>query len=159
MLQNGQLLQGSVFSNLSIVKPDMTKAEAWDALEKAGLAEDVRRMHRGLNTILGENGAGISGRQRQRLLIARAMVDNPKAVFMDEATSALDNVAQAHAVRSPDAPNCTRVVIAHRLSAIQNCSRIEVPDGGKIIEDSTHEELIARNGQFAMLVARQRLDA
>ena len=159
VLQNGQLMQGSIFSNLSIVKPDMTEDEAWDALEKAGLAEDVRRMPMRLQTILGENGAGISGGQRQRLLIARAMVGNPKVVFMDEATSALDNVAQAHAVRSLDALNCTRVVVAHRLSTIQNCSRIVVLDGGRIVEDGTYNELIALNGRFAHLVERQRLDA
>ncbi len=158
VLQNGQLMQGSIFANLSIVKPDMTEAEAWEALEKAGLAEDVRRMPMKLQTMLGENGAGISGGQRQRLLIARAMVGNPSVVFMDEATSALDNVAQAHAVRSLDALNCTRVVIAHRLSTIQNCSRIVVLDGGRIVEDGTYDELLAMNGRFARLVERQRLD-
>lgn len=158
VLQNGQLMAGSIYSNLSIVKPDMTEEEAWDALEKAGLAEDVRRMPMRLNTMLGENGSGISGGQRQRLLIARAMVGNPKIVFMDEATSALDNVAQAHAVRSLDALNCTRVVIAHRLSTIQNCSRIVVLEDGHIVEDGSYEELIALNGRFAALVERQRLD-
>ena len=159
VLQNGQLLSGSIFSNLSIVKPDMTQEEAWDALEKAGLAEDVRRMPMRLNTMLGENGAGLSGGQRQRLLIARSLVGNPSVVFMDEATSALDNVAQAHAVRSLDALGCTRVVIAHRLSTIQNCSRIVMLEGGRIVEDGTYDELIALNGRFAALVARQRLDA
>jgi len=159
VLQNGQLMQGSIFTNLSIVKPDMTEDEAWEALEKAGLAEDVRRMPMKLNTMLGENGAGISGGQRQRLLIARSMVGRPSIIFMDEATSALDNVAQAHAVRSLDALNCTRVVIAHRLSTIQNCSRIVVLDGGRIVEDGTYNELIALNGRFAHLVARQRLDS
>lgn len=158
VLQHGQLISGSIFSNLSIVKHDMTAAEAWDALEKAGLAEDVRNMPMQLETMLGENGAGISGGQRQRLLIARAMVGSPKIIFMDEATSALDNVAQAHAVRSLDALNCTRVVIAHRLSTIQNCSRIVVLENGKIVEDGTYNELIAKNGRFAALVSRQRLD-
>lgn len=158
VLQNGRLMQGSIFSNLSISKPDMTEEEAWDALEKAGLADDVRRMPMKLYTMMGENGAGISGGQRQRLLIARALVGNPRVVFMDEATSALDNVAQAHTVRTLDALNCTRVVIAHRLSTIQNCSRIVVLDEGHIVEDGTYDELIAMNGRFAALVARQRLD-
>ncbi len=159
VLQNGQLLQGTIAANLSIAKPDMTPQEAWDALEKAGLAQDVRRMPMQLETMLGEGGAGLSGGQRQRLLIARALVGNPRIIFMDEATSALDNVAQAHAVRSLDALNCTRVVIAHRLSTIQNCSRIVVLEGGRLVEDGTYDQLIAQNGRFAALVERQRLDA
>ena len=159
VLQNGQLLQGSIFSNLLVARPSMTEADAWEALELAGLANDVRAMPMKLNTVLGENGAGLSGGQKQRLLIARALVGKPRIVFMDEATSALDNVAQAHTARSLDALDCTRIVIAHRLSTIQNCRRIVVLEGGKIVEDGSYEELIALGGKFAALVERQRLDA
>lgn len=158
VMQNGQLLQGSIFSNLSITRPDMTEREAWEALELAGLADDVRNMPMKLDTVLGEGGSGLSGGQRQRLLIARALAGNPSAVFMDEATSALDNIAQAHAARSLDNLTCTRVVIAHRLSTIQNCSRIIVLDEGRIAEDGSYEELIAKNGIFAALVRRQMLE-
>lgn len=158
VMQNGQLLQGSLFSNLAVTRPDLTETEAWEALELAGLAEDVRKMPMKLNTVLGEGGAGISGGQRQRLLIARALVGKPSVVFMDEATSALDNVAQAHAARSLDELACTRVVIAHRLSTIQNCSRIIMLEDGKIVEDGTYEELLAQNGAFAALVKRQMLE-
>lgn len=158
VMQNGQLLQGSLFSNLAVTRPNLTETEAWEALELAGLAEDVRKMPMKLNTVLGEGGAGISGGQRQRLLIARALVGKPSVVFMDEATSALDNVAQAHAARSLDELACTRVVIAHRLSTIQNCSRIIMLEDGKIVEDGTYEELLAQNGAFAALVKRQMLE-
>ncbi len=158
VLQNGQLLQGSIFTNLMIARPNLTVAEAWEALEMAALADDVRRMPMGLHTLLGENGSGLSGGQKQRLLIARALVGKPKIVFMDEATSALDNVVQAQTVKTLDELNCTRVIIAHRLSTIQNCSRILVMDGGRIVEEGTYQELIALGGVFAALVARQRLD-
>lgn len=159
VLQNGQLLQGSIFSNLMIARPALTEEDAWEALEMAALAEDVRRMPMKLNTILSEGGGGLSGGQKQRLLIARALVGKPKVVFMDEATSALDNVAQAHTVKALDSLNCTRVVIAHRLSTIQNCSRIIMLEGGRIVEEGAYQQLIDMDGKFAALVARQRLDA
>lgn len=158
VLQNGQLLQGSIFTNLMISHPELTEAEAWEALEMAALADDVRKMPMKLNTVLSENGGGISGGQKQRLLIARALVRKPNIVFMDEATSALDNVAQAHMVKSLDSLNCTRVIIAHRLSTIQNCSRIIMLEGGKIVEEGTYQSLIEKGGKFAALVERQRLD-
>ena len=158
VLQNGQLLQGSIFTNLMIAHPELTEAEAWEALEMAALADDVRKMPMKLNTMLSENGGGISGGQKQRLLIARALVRKPNIVFMDEATSALDNAAQAHTVKSLDNLNCTRVIIAHRLSTIQNCSRIIMLEGGKIAEEGTYQSLIEKGGKFAALVERQRLD-
>ncbi len=158
VLQNGQLIQGSIFTNLMISHPELTEAEAWKALEMAALAEDVRNMPMKLHTVLSENGGGISGGQKQRLLIARALVKKPRIVLMDEATSALDNVAQAHTVKSLDSLNCTRVVIAHRLSTIQNCSRIIMLEGGKIVEEGTYQQLIDLGGKFAALVERQRLD-
>lgn len=158
VLQNGRLLQGSIFANLMIAYPELTEDEAWEALEMAALAEDVRKMPMKLNTVLSEGGGGLSGGQKQRLLIARALVGKPRIVFMDEATSALDNVAQAHTVKALDSLHCTRVVIAHRLSTIQNCSRILMLEGGKIVEEGTYDQLIAQNGKFAALVERQRLD-
>lgn len=158
VLQNGQLIQGSVFNNLMISRPELTEEEAWEALEMAALADDVRKMPMKLSTILSENGGGFSGGQKQRLLIARALVGKPAVVFMDEATSALDNLAQAHTVKALDSLNCTRVVIAHRLSTIQNCSRIIMLEKGHIVEEGTYQELIDKKGKFAALVERQRLD-
>ena len=132
--------------------------EAWEAAEKAGIAEDIRRMPMGMSTEIGEGSGGISGGQRQRLMIARAIAPKPKILMFDEATSALDNITQKKVSESLDSLKCTRIVIAHRLSTIKQCDRIIVLDKGKIIEDGTYDELIAKNGFFAELVARQRLD-
>ena len=128
------------------------------AAEAAGMAEDINNMPMGLHTIISEGGGGISGGQRQRLLIARAIAPNPKLLMFDEATSALDNLTQKQVSDSLDKLKCTRIVIAHRLSTIRQCDRIIVLDKGHIVEDGTYDQLIAQNGFFAELVARQRLD-
>ena len=157
--QDGGLFQGDVFSNITITAPDLTLDEAWEAAETAGIAGDIRAMPMGMYTLISEGQGGISGGQKQRLMIARAIAPKPKLLIFDEATSALDNKTQKQISESLDAMGCTRVVVAHRLSTIQHCDRIVVLDGGKIIEDGNYEELIARDGYFAELVRRQRLDA
>ena len=91
-------------------------------------------------------------------MIARAVAPKPKILMFDEATSALDNITQKNVTEAIDKLNCTRIVIAHRLSTIQHADRIIYLDGGKIAEEGTYEELIAKNGLFAALVERQRLD-
>lgn len=91
-------------------------------------------------------------------MIARAIAPKPKVLMFDEATSALDNLTQKKVSESLDKLKCTRIVIAHRLSTIRSCDRIIYLEGGKIVEDGNYEELIAKNGKFAELVARQRLD-
>ncbi len=158
VMQNGKLFQGDIFSNITIGAPQLTMDEAWDAAEKAGIADDIRQMPMGMFTIVSEGGGGISGGQRQRLLIARAIASKPKILMLDEATSALDNISQKIVSESLDQLKCTRIVIAHRLSTIRQCDRIIVLDQGHIIEDGTYEELINKNGFFAELVSRQRLD-
>ena len=115
-------------------------------------------MPMGMQTIISEGQGGISGGQKQRLLIARAVAPKPRILILDEATSALDNVTQRQVSEALDRMGCTRIVIAHRLSTIRNCDRILVMDDGRIIEDGTYEQLIERGGAFADLVARQRLD-
>ena len=91
-------------------------------------------------------------------MIARAIAGNPSVLMFDEATSALDNITQKIVSDSLDSLRCTRIVIAHRLSTIRNCDRILLLDGGRIIEQGTYDELIAKNGEFAKLVERQRID-
>ena len=158
VMQNGKLFQGDVYSNIVISAPWLTQKEAWEAAELAGIAEDIRHMPMGMNTLISEGTGGISGGQRQRLMIARAIAPKPKILMFDEATSALDNLTQKKVSESLDTLKCTRIVIAHRLSTIRQCDRIIVLDKGKIIEDGNYQELIDKGGYFARLVERQRLD-
>ena len=156
--QDGSLFQGDIYSNIVISAPQLTLDEAWEAAELAGIADDIRAMPMGMQTIISEGQGGISGGQKQRLMIARAVAPKPRILIFDEATSALDNRTQKQVSEALDGLNCTRIVIAHRLSTIKNCDRILVLDKGRILEDGTYDELIAQNGFFAELVARQRLD-
>ena len=158
VMQDGSLFQGDIYSNIVISAPQLTVKEAWEAAELAGIADDIRAMPMGMQTILSEGQGGISGGQKQRLMIARAVAPKPKILMFDEATSALDNRTQKQVSDALVGLNCTRIVIAHRLSTIKNCDRILVLDKGHIMEDGTYDELIAKNGFFAELVARQRLD-
>lgn len=158
VMQDGKLFLGDIYSNIVITAPELTLDEAWEAAEIASIAEDIRSMPMGMNTIISEGQGGISGGQKQRLMIARAVATKPKILMFDEATSALDNITQKKVSEAIDGLNCTRIVIAHRLSTIRHADRIIYLAGGKVIEDGTYEELIAQNGAFAALVERQRLD-
>ena len=158
VMQNGKLFQGDIYSNIVISAPQLGMEAAWDAAEKAGVKEDIEAMPMGMHTLISEGSGGISGGQRQRLMIARAIAPKPRILMFDEATSALDNITQKIVSDSLDSLKCTRIVIAHRLSTIRQCDRIIVLDKGKIIEDGKYDELIAKNGYFADLVSRQRLD-
>ncbi len=158
VIQNGQLFQGDIFFNITISAPQLTLEEAWEAAETAGIAQDIREMPMGMNTVISEGQGGFSGGQKQRLMIARAIAPKPRILIFDEATSALDNKTQKQVSDALDKLKCTRIVIAHRLSTIRNCDRILVMDGGAILEEGTYDQLIGKNGAFADLVARQRLD-
>ena len=158
VMQEGKLFQGDIFSNITISAPWLTLDDAWEAAEMAGVADDIRNMPMGMNTLISEGSGGVSGGQRQKLMIARAIAPKPKILMFDEATSALDNITQKIVSDSLDSLKCTRIVIAHRLSTIRHCDRILCLDGGHIIEDGTYDELIAKGGFFADLVSRQRLE-
>ena len=158
VMQNGKLFMGSIYENITISAPWLTLDEAWEAAETAGIAEDIREMPMGMQTMIAEGQGGISGGQKQRLLIARAIASHPKILIFDEATSALDNATQRKVTEALDSYKCTRIVIAHRLSTIRSCDRILVLRGGEIIEDGSYDDLIAEGGYFAELVERQRLD-
>ncbi len=158
VMQQSGLFQGDIYSNIVLTSPGLPVEEAWDAAEKAGIADDIRAMPMGMYTMVSEGGGGISGGQKQRLMIARAIAPKPKILFFDEATSALDNKTQKQVSEALDAMGCTRVVIAHRLSTIRHCDRILVLEGGRIIEDGSYDELLEKGGYFADLVSRQRVD-
>ena len=157
--QDGTLFSEDIFSNITISAPELTEEDAWEAAEIAGIADDIRAMPMGMKTMISEGSGSISGGQKQRLMIARAVAPKPRVLIFDEATSALDNRTQKQVSEALDALKCTRIVIAHRLSTIKNCDRILYLEDGRIIEDGTYDELIEKNGLFAELVARQRLDA
>ena len=158
VMQNGKLFQGDIYSNITISAPWLTLDQAWKAAELADIADDIRAMPMGMHTIISEGSGGISGGQKQRLMIARAVAPNPKILMFDEATSALDNITQKKISQALDGLKCTRIVVAHRLSTIRHCDRIIVLDGGKIVEDGSYDELLNRGGLFADLVSRQRVD-
>lgn len=158
VMQDGKLFLGDIFSNIVITAPELSMKDAWEAAEIASIADDIRAMPMGMHTLISEGQGGISGGQRQRLMIARAVAPKPKILIFDEATSALDNITQKKVSEAIDKLKCTRIVIAHRLSTIKHADRIVYLENGKIIEDGTYEELIAKDGFFAKLVERQRLD-
>jgi ABC-type bacteriocin/lantibiotic exporter with double-glycine peptidase domain len=155
VLQNGQLTAASIFENIT-GSSLTTLDEAWVAAHMAGLAADIENMPMQMHTMVSEGGGNISGGQRQRLLIARALVHKPRILLFDEATSALDNTTQAIVSKSLEQLQVTRVVIAHRLSTIQNADRIYVLQGGRIIQQGKFDDLATdTNGLFARLMARQ----
>ena len=157
VMQSGALFNDSIYSNITISAPSLPMDKAWEAAEIACIAEDIREMPMGMYTMISEGQGGISGGQKQRLMIARAIAPRPSILIFDEATSALDNIAQKKVTQALDELHCTRVVIAHRLSTIRSCSRILYLGNGKVLEEGTYEELMAKNGLFADMVARQQL--
>ncbi len=154
VLQESRLLPADMYRNI-VGSSSRTVAEAWEAAEKAGLADDVRAMPMGMHTVISEGGGTFSGGQKQRLMIARAIIHKPKILFLDEATSALDNKTQRIVTESMDKLSATRIVIAHRLSTIVNADRICYLEQGQLIEQGTFSELMALNGKFAALAQRQ----
>lgn len=125
----------------------------WQVIAECGLEAEVGA--RGLDVPIGDRGGAISGGQRQRLMIARALVSDPRVILLDEATSALDNVTQEIVMRSILGRPVTRIAIAHRLSTVEQADRILLVSGGRVVEEGTPAELLASGGHFARLAARQ----
>jgi NHLM bacteriocin system ABC transporter ATP-binding protein len=154
VLQDGRLMSGSIFQNIAGVSA-LTMDQAWEAARMAGLDKDIEMMPMGMFTFLGEGTSAISGGQRQRLMIARAIASKPRILLFDEATSALDNQTQAIVSSSLENLKATRIVIAHRLSTIMNADKIYVLKAGRIVQSGTYAKLMEREGPFRDLAARQ----
>lgn len=157
VLQETTLFAGKIEENLKIGNPLATEEEIWQVLELVGMKQEIEQMPMKLHTVLMENGAGISGGQKQRLLIARALLGKPRVLLFDESTSALDNLSQDMVVASMKKIDCTKVVVAHRLSTIKDCDRILYLENGAVVEEGTYQELMDKKGAFYEMASRQLL--
>lgn len=154
VLQHAQPFTGSIMDVICGTGA-YTPEEVMAAAELAGLAEDIRRMPMGLHTLVSGSGS-VSGGQRQRLMIAQALIRRPRILFFDEATSALDNETQRTVIDSTRKLDATRVVIAHRLSTVLDADRVVVMENGKVVQQGTLAELLADpRGRLHELVRRQ----
>lgn len=158
--QDTQLFAGSIRENLLFVNPDASDKDCLDALRYASALPIVERGGRGLDTKIGEGGVKISGGERQRLAIARALLRNPDLIIFDEATSSLDSLTEREitaTIREIAAgrPNLMTVMIAHRLSTVSHADKIYVLEQGALSEHGTHQELLDRKGLYAALWREQ----
>jgi len=156
VLQNGKLTSGTLHENIC-GGAQLPLEQAWQAARLAGLDADIEAMPMGMHTVVTEGISTLSGGQRQKLMIARALVNQPRILLLDEATSALDNRAQAVVSASLTKLSVTRVVIAHRLSTVQSADRIFVLANGEVAQTGTFAELSAAPGLFADFAKRQLL--
>lgn len=155
VLQDGCLFSGSIYKNIRIASPNASDEDIANAVETAAFADDIKEMPMGLQTFVSEEAQTLSGGQKQKLLIARAIVGKPGILLMDEATSALDNLSQEKVSDNLKKLTVTRIVVAHRLSTVKKCDRILLLDEGGIAEEGTYEELMEKKGKFYEMAVKQ----
>ena len=155
--QDGHLFHDSIRGNLLLARPEADEEQLWDALTRARLADLVRSLPDGLDTVVGERGYRLSGGERQRLTIARLLLKQPRVVILDEATASLDSTSEAavQAALSEALVGRTALVIAHRLSTIRAADLIVVVEDGRIVERGTHAQLLAARGRYEELYRTQ----
>ncbi|KQO33853.1 ABC transporter ATP-binding protein [Flavobacterium sp. Leaf82] len=156
--QDAQLFSGTIRENLLFVRPNATDEDLYDALKRASCEKLLQRAEDGLNTTIGEGGIKVSGGEKQRLSIARAILRNPNLLIFDEATSALDSITEEEintTIRNISDKNRITVLIAHRLSTVMHADRIFVLEQGKIIESGKHEDLIIEKGLYYAMWRQQ----
>lgn len=157
VLQESFLFSGTVRENIATARSDSTGEDIIQAARMAGADEFIRELPEGYDTNVGERGANLSGGQRQRIAIARALLTNPRILILDEATSALDYESERIIMDNLDTicAGRTVIIIAHRLSTVEQCDNIMVIDRGRLAEQGTHQELLARMGIYQNLYSQQ----
>jgi ATP-binding cassette subfamily B protein len=157
--QDAQLFSGSIRENLLFVQPDATDAECLDVLRQASVQTLLARADRGLDTVIGEGGVKVSGGEKQRLSIARALLRKPQLLVFDEATSSLDSLTEeeiSHTIRSvAESRDAVTILIAHRLSTVMHADCVYVLERGRIVESGRHEQLVERKGLYYAMWRQQ----